>query len=281
VDQELNLDEEFVTELNHMEVILEGTRRVDEWEILKKNIPHPQVVFKINKSVEKQRDSVNLTANEWRIISLVDGVRPVQQVVEDSGQDEFVVYRMINSLISSGLIEPSGGSAALPAGDKSEVPAIVQIYHSILQSVLKLTEKAVGTRAHNLFEEAKAQMPAEYSGLLRSFDCRKDAKTNLKAVIGGAAAGSPPSNETLVSGFNSWILAILQKQKEILSDEAMAANLKELTRPDAAWQKFPGKSNIKGAIFSSIVQTAEQFQKGLSGAGKGKGSGILSFLKRK
>jgi len=282
VDQELGLDEEFVTELNHMEVILEGTRRVDEWEILKKNIPHPQVVFKINKSVEKQRDTVNLTANEWRIISLVDGTRPVQQVIEDSGQDEFVVYRMINSLISSGLIEPVGGSVALPVGDESEAPAIVQIYNIILQSLLKLTEKGVGTRAHNLLEEAKAQVPAKYSGLLRSFDCRNDAKSNLKAII-GAAGGSPPSNETLLYAFNGWILAILQKQKEVLNDEAMAANLKELTRPDAAWQKLPGQSNIKGAIFSSIVQTAEQFQTGVSKAGKSKekGAGILSFLKRK
>ena len=79
VDQTLNLDEEMVTELNHMEVILEGTRRVDEWEILQKNIPHAQVVFKINKSVEKQRDTVNLTANEWRIISLIDGKRQLNK----------------------------------------------------------------------------------------------------------------------------------------------------------------------------------------------------------
>ncbi|MBW2722461.1 MAG: DUF4388 domain-containing protein, partial [Deltaproteobacteria bacterium] len=235
VDQDFDLDEEFVTELNHMEVILEGTRRVDEWEILSKNISNPQVVFKINKSVEKQRDTVNLTANEWRVISLVDGKRTVEQIVDDSGHDEFVVYRMIHSLISSGLIEPSGGAAAVTSGGKSEAPTIIQIYHHVLLGLLKVTEKAAGARAYNVMEEAKAQVPAQYSKLLRTYDCRSDAKTNLKLVL-EAAPNSPPGNEELLYAFNAWILAILHKQNGILSEEAMAVNLQELTRPDSAWQ---------------------------------------------
>ena len=123
-------------------------------------------------------------------------------------------------------------------------------------------------------------MPAEYSELLRFFDCRRDVNSNLKAVI-KAAAGSPPSNEELLNAFNGWIFAILQKQKDVISEETMEATLQELTRPDAAWQKIRCKSNIKGTILSSIVQTVEQFQQEVSTDDKGKGGGILSFLKRK
>ncbi len=282
VDQEFSLDQEFATELNHMEVILEGTRRVDEWGILKKNIPDPQMVFKINRSVEEQRDTVNLTANEWRIISLVDGRRTVQQIVEDSGNDEFSVYRVINSLISSGLIEPGVSIAAITSEDKSEAPAIIQIYHLVLGSILRVTERSEGQRAHNLMEEAKARLPAQYLKLLRTFDCRSDTKKNVKLVL-EAAAKNNLNNQELLRGFNAWILAILHKQSEVLDSETMAASLNELTKPDAAWQKFPAKSNIKGAILSTIIQTVEQFQQELEKAAKdkGKGSGILSFLKRK
>ena len=282
VDQEFSLDEEFVTELNHMEVILEGTRRVDEWEILKKNIPEANMVFKINRSVEEKRDTINLTANEWRIISLVDGKRTVQQVVEDSGNDEFSVYRVINSLISSGLVEPSASIATVPSEDKSEAPAIIQMYHLVLMSILKITEKSVGARAHNLLEEAKARVPSQYAKLLQSFDYRSDAKKNVKSIV-RSAANSPPSNQELVNAFNAWILAILHKQHEVLDGVAIVAGIKEVTKSDAAWQKFPGKSNIKGAILSAIIQTVEQFQREVErdGKDKAKASGILSFLKRK
>jgi hypothetical protein len=54
-----------------------------------------------------------------------------------------------------------------------------------------------------------------------------------------------------------------------------------LTRPDAAWQQFPGTSNLKGAILSTIIQTVEQFKQEVNKGEKGKGKGILSFLKRK
>jgi sugar-specific transcriptional regulator TrmB len=265
-----------------MEVILEGTRRVDEWEILKKNIPEPNMVFKINRSVEEKRDTINLTANEWRIISLVDGRRTVQQVVEDSGNDEFSVYRVINSLISSGLVEPSAGIATVPSEDKSEAPAIIHMYHLVLMSILKITQKSVGARAHNLLEEAKAQVPSQYAKLLRSFDYRGDAKKNVKSIV-RSAANTPPSNKELVNAFNAWILAILHKQHELLDGVAIVAGIKEVTKQDAAWQKFPGKSNIKGVILSAIIQTVEQFQREVEkdGKDKAKASGILSFLKRK
>ena len=282
VDQELDLDEEFLTELNHMEVILEGTRRVDEWEILRKNIPFPQMIFKINKNVEKNKDSVNLTANEWRIISLVDGTRTVEQIVADSGQDEFVVYRMINSLISSGLIEKGKDVSTAPIDDQNEASAIIQIYHQVFSEMLKLMQQAVGTRALSLIEEAKAQVPGQYSGTLRTYDCQKDADSNVKLVL-GTTADSPPSNEVLINAFNGWILAILHKQNDATNAEVMAATLQELIKPNAAWQKYPGKSNVKGTILSTIIQTVEQFQREISNPEKDKekGSGILSFLKRK
>jgi hypothetical protein len=141
---------------------------------------------------------------------------------------------------------------------------------------LKVTEKNVGSRAQNILEEAKAHVPAQYSKFLRAYDCRGDVKKNLKLIL-----ESSPSNQELLNGFNAWIFAILHKQKEVFTEEAMAASLKELTNPAAAWQQFPVKSNLKGTILSSIIQTVEQFQQDLEKDGKGKGKGILSFLKRK
>lgn len=265
-----------------MEVILEGTRRVDEWEILRKNIPNTEMVFKINKNVEEKKDSVNLTANEWRIISLVDGKRTVQQIVTDSGHDEFVVYRMINSLISSGLIEKSTAAGAVAIGDKNQAQAIIQIYHQVLMTMLKLMQNAIGQRALSVMEEAKAQVPAQHSQWLHTHNCQKDAKSNVKLVL-EAAADSPPSNEELLNAYNGWILAILHQQKGVVSEQVMSATLQELTRSNAGWREYPGRSDLKGAILAAIIQTVEQFQQEMDKAGEGKEKegGILSFLKRK
>jgi predicted transcriptional regulator len=282
VDQEINLGDELTTELNYMEVILEGTRRVDEWSILRKNIPHPQIVFRINKDLEQQDETVDLTANEWRIISLVDGERSVQQIIADSGHDEFTVYRMINSLISSGLIEKSESGTRAFAGGGDENPIIIVIYHEVLQRMLKLLEKAVGKRAPDILEEAKAQLPDHQAVLLRSYDCRGGAKSNVQLIL-QSAGDSPPSTEALLNAFNGWILAILHKQKEVLNEQAMAANIQNLTTPSSTWQKLAGKSDLKGTILRTIIQTVEQFQQEVvkKEPEKEKSGGILGFLKKK
>jgi hypothetical protein len=131
-------------------------------------------------------------------------------------------------------------------------------------------------------EEAKAQVPTDCSELLHSYNCQKDATTNIKLML-DAAANSPPSNRELLDVFNGWILAILHKQKAVVDEEVMAATLQQLSKPNAAWQEYPGKSNLKGAILAATIQTVEQFQQEMAEADriKEKGSGILSFLKRK
>jgi hypothetical protein len=283
VEQDLNLEEEFITELNYMEVILEGTRRVDEWSILKKNIPNQQVVFKISKNVEEQKDSVNLTANEWRVISMVDGKRTVKQIIADSGHDEFVVYRTLNALISSGLIEKSDTAAVIPKAQAQQgTQVIIQIYHWVLQGMLNLMGKSVGKNAVSLLEEAKAEVPVQLSGLLQTYDFTKDGRTNVQLLLKGTA-DSPPSDEALLNAFNTWIYAILHKQKGVLKEADMAASLQALTNPESAWQKQLTNSELKEKIVGSINQTVEQFHKELTDTSdsKDKGGGILSFLKRK
>ncbi len=97
-----NLDGMVAVNLNVMKIILEGSRRIDEMSLLKKLIPSDQLVF--NALAKGGQGSLNLNSNEWRILSLSDGVRTVREVIEKSGYDEFAVYRLINSLNASGLI---------------------------------------------------------------------------------------------------------------------------------------------------------------------------------
>ncbi len=111
-DAELNLDGLMITHLNLMKVIMEATRRVDEMSILLKRIEHDQVVYKIAaKSIEKE--ALKLNAVERHILTLIDGRRTIRQIVIASQEEDFLVYKAMYSLISSGLIAKS--KVAAPA----------------------------------------------------------------------------------------------------------------------------------------------------------------------
>ena len=85
-------------------LIMEGARRIEEWEQCVKLLPDNTVVYRV---VPKPQDEkVTLTADEWKILFLINGVRTLEELCHDSEDDPFEVYRVVYGLLSNRLIEP-------------------------------------------------------------------------------------------------------------------------------------------------------------------------------
>ena len=63
-----------------------------------------------------------MNAEEWRILSLVDGTRSVNAIIKESGYGDFIVYKVLYSLVSSGLIDMPKTSAARKRNAPKEKP---------------------------------------------------------------------------------------------------------------------------------------------------------------
>lgn len=84
-------------------LIMEGARRIDEWEQCLRLLPDKSVVFRV---VAAPRDEkITLTADEWRILFLINGQRTLEDLSHDSDDDAFHVYRVIYGLLANNLIE--------------------------------------------------------------------------------------------------------------------------------------------------------------------------------
>lgn len=84
-------------------LIMEGARRIEEWEQCVKLLPDKSVVFRV---VPAPRDEkITLTADEWRILFLINGQRTLENLCQDSDFDPFDVYRVVYGLYANKLIE--------------------------------------------------------------------------------------------------------------------------------------------------------------------------------
>jgi tetratricopeptide (TPR) repeat protein len=100
--------------INPESLLLEGARRVDEWSLIEKKIPSFDIIFTADR--ERLRASgVTLTRDQERVLPLLDGVRDVTAVVEDSALGEFEVGKALYGLITAGFLHPTGRSQAPPA----------------------------------------------------------------------------------------------------------------------------------------------------------------------
>ena len=106
VDQKPD-EEEILVEINPESLLLEAARRVDEWSLIEKKIPSLDLIFQVD--VERLRGAgVSLTAEQERIVPMLDGTRTVQDVADQSGLAEFDVGQAIYGLIQAGFAHRVG-----------------------------------------------------------------------------------------------------------------------------------------------------------------------------
>jgi hypothetical protein len=85
-------------------LIMEGARRIEEWEQCVRLLPDKSLVFRV---VAAPRDEkITLTADEWKILFLINGQRTIDELCHDSDEDAFQVYRVLCGLYANKLIEP-------------------------------------------------------------------------------------------------------------------------------------------------------------------------------
>jgi len=110
-------DEEITVRLSVENVILEGLRRMDEWNLIKETLPDFDAVYSISATQGGRPRSVNLEAGEWNIMALVDGMRTVNQICERSAFDREETLNKLARLKLAGIITPSEKKESAPLGN--------------------------------------------------------------------------------------------------------------------------------------------------------------------
>jgi hypothetical protein len=85
-------------------LIMEGARRIEEWEHCLDLLPDGNAIYRVVSS--PRTDKITLTADEWKLLFMIDGRRSLNDLVRDSEDDALNVYRIVYGLSANQLIEP-------------------------------------------------------------------------------------------------------------------------------------------------------------------------------
>ncbi len=86
------------------DLILEGTRRADEWVLIQQKIPDLSLVFEPLIGNAEELTRRGLSAADLKVFSMVDGRRTVQDIIDVSMMSDFDVVKSMFILLSVGLI---------------------------------------------------------------------------------------------------------------------------------------------------------------------------------
>lgn len=86
-------------------VIMEGSRRLKEWERLQDEIPVLDVALRFTDRPDARLRNINLTVEEWRVVSFINPRNTIRQIARANNLSDFQVRRIVYGLLQAGLVE--------------------------------------------------------------------------------------------------------------------------------------------------------------------------------
>jgi hypothetical protein len=281
-DAKLNLKGMIVTQLNPMKLILEASRRIDELSVLKNVIPSDKLVFQMSGKV-KSKEEIKLNANEWRVISLIDGTRTVRQVILESGYDEFAVYKIYFSVISSGLIEQKEEISLDDDEQENSYSAILTVFNDIFLSIKDNIAEELGDRSYSIFEESKSGLSTDYQMVLKDYHPDNHKNSNLNAITNALQQANLTLDpkEFLISGFIDYCTAVLKQVGAILGSYPLVKILDDVDNVLGYVKKYQSDSREKSKIVNDMknvtLEIYSEFKMDKTDKPKG---GFFKFFKK-
>jgi len=124
-------------------LIIEGARQVKEWEQLQEEIPSLDMALKFTDRPGANIRSVNLSQDEWRIVSYVNPKNTLRQIAHAARLNDLEIRRVVYGLLQAGLVElvRPGGAPLPPSGrmfptsDRGEQRSLVNKLISRIRSL--------------------------------------------------------------------------------------------------------------------------------------------------
>ena len=85
-------------------LLLEGTRRQDEWRRIVRVLPSDRLIPAIKAPAKDSSAKVKLDPREWKVLAQVNGRFPIRAIVNRAAMGRFEVYQIITVLMQRGIL---------------------------------------------------------------------------------------------------------------------------------------------------------------------------------
>ena len=123
--------------VNLENIILEGTRKLREFEHLQDEIPSLDMALKFVERPGSNIRNLSLSADEWRVVSFISPKNSIRQIARATKKNDLEIRRIVYALLQVGLVEliRPAGAPPLPMmqlqmaqqGNKEEQRSLINL----------------------------------------------------------------------------------------------------------------------------------------------------------
>ncbi|MGD2166275.1 MAG: DUF4388 domain-containing protein [Anaerolineae bacterium] len=99
------LDGAITVRIDLENVIMQGTRRLEEWERLQEELPDLGISLKFADRPRANLRDISLNVQEWRVISFINPRNTIRQIAQYNILSDFQIRKIVYGLLQAGLVE--------------------------------------------------------------------------------------------------------------------------------------------------------------------------------
>jgi hypothetical protein len=110
-------EDKITVRINLENIIIEGARRLKEWEQLQDEIPSLEMALKFADRPGANIRNVNLSVEEWRVVSYINPKNTMRQIARATKLNDLEIRKIVYGLLQAGLVEivrPEGHPQPVP-----------------------------------------------------------------------------------------------------------------------------------------------------------------------
>lgn len=122
-------------------VIMEGSRRLKEFERLQEELPNLDMALRFTDRPDARLRNIQLSVEEWRVISFINPRNSIRQIAQSNNMSDFQIRKIVYGMLQAGLVElvqPEGAPKPPPRpGEPApRLPAAPAVKRSVVTRLI-------------------------------------------------------------------------------------------------------------------------------------------------
>jgi len=252
-------DDQILVNLDTMNLIMEGTRRIDEWLEIRKSLPEHNRLLKAVLNPNLRGKEVTLTTEEYQVLMLIDGTKTFSDLMEASPWGDFPTAKSVHTLLNLGLIQPGEvGESQHKARQESEqlLFLVVKVYSAAYTALERIVARKLGGAKTKLFYESYQAQKEQHSLIAGAV---RDGYNLDQEFLFQQITKMPPETRLfrLIQALNSLLFQYLKVVSNALGENVVRAAVAEVKKEMALILLENSELNKKYDLENELLGTVK------------------------
>jgi len=259
-EEKLPPSDQIITQINTQNMVMEGTRRIDEWYQMQKSLPGDDLCLRVSADPKIKSSTLSLSLDDVQTLLLINGERTIPEILELSSMGEFITSKAIYNLLTLGLVD-EGEKRRLQRSQKEEeellLEMVVGLYALSYQMIEKVVSQKLGEGAKRILSDS-LYLKKTYHPILDSLVSSENFLNigNLKNSLGRV-----PERirfHKLINGMNALLMQFLRSVSltlgENLTRQIIAQIKRESAQVTSQEREIAKKYELEEELFRTLKQ---------------------------